>query len=74
VLDLTNQIIQKAEDLLESYPLRAYDSIQLASALVSNARLTAMGLAPLGFITSDIRLNSFAIAEGLAVDDPSDHA
>jgi hypothetical protein len=32
-----------------------------------------MGLAPLGFITSDIRLNSFAIAEGLAVDDPSDH-
>lgn len=74
VLDLTNQIIQKAEDLLESYPLRAYDSIQLASAWVSNARFAAVGLAPLSFITSDMRLNSFAIAEGLAVDDPSDHA
>src|SRR4029079_17872549 len=41
---LTEPIVLWAEDLLEHYPLRAYDSIQMASALESNARLLAAGL------------------------------
>ncbi len=32
VVELAKQVIERAEDLLETYPLRAYDAIQLASA------------------------------------------
>ena len=71
VIGLTGQIVQRAEDLLEVHPLRAYDSIQLASALESNTRLIAAGLSPLTFISADSRLLS--AAEGLTTDDPNAH-
>jgi hypothetical protein len=73
VIGLTGQIVQRAEDLLEVHPLRAYDSIQLASALESNTRLVAAGLSPLTFISADSRLLSAAAAEGLTTDDPNAH-
>ena len=73
VIGLTGQIVQRAEDLLEVHPLRAYDSIQLASALESNTRLIAAGLSPLTFISADSRLLSAATAEGLTTDDPNAH-
>jgi len=73
VVALTRQIIQRAEDLLETYSLRAYDSIQLASALDSNTRLLASGLPPLTFLSADIRLITVAISEGLTTDDPNAH-
>jgi hypothetical protein len=38
VIELSDALVQNAEDLLEKYPLRAYDSVQLASALEANAR------------------------------------
>jgi len=73
VLGFNDQIAQHAEDLLEKHPLRAYDSIQLASALESNYRLIGAGLPPLIFISSDNRLLAIAIAEGLTTDDPNAH-
>ena len=73
VIGLTGQIVQRAEDLLELYPLRAYDSIQLASALIANSRLVAAGLTRLIFISADTRLLTAAIAEGLSVDDANSH-
>jgi predicted nucleic acid-binding protein len=73
VIGLTGQIVQHAEDLLEAHSLRAYDSIQLASALASNTRLIAAGLSPLMFISADSRLLSAAAAEGLVTDDPNAH-
>jgi hypothetical protein len=74
VVGLTGQIIQDAEDLLERYPLRAYDSIQLASALETSARLVAAGLPRVTFISSDIRLLTAASAEGLLTDDANNHS
>jgi predicted nucleic acid-binding protein len=71
VVGLTGQIVQVAEDLLERYTLRAYDSIQLASALESNARLVAAGLSAIIFVSADIRLLTVASAEGLTTDDPN---
>ena len=41
VVYLTTAVVQNAEDLLERHPLRAYDAVQLASALEANARLVA---------------------------------
>lgn len=73
VIGLTGQISQHAEDLLEGHPLRAYDAIQLASALESNKRLTAAGLTPLIFVSADTRLLTIAAIEGLMIDDPNSH-
>jgi predicted nucleic acid-binding protein len=73
VVGLTRQIVQRAEDLLELYSLRAYDSIQLASALESNARLVAAGLSPITFLSADNRLLGVASTQGLATDDPNAH-
>jgi predicted nucleic acid-binding protein len=60
-------------DSLERHPLRAYDALQLASALESDTRLVGAGLAPLVFVTADTRLLAAASAEGLAIEDPNAH-
>lgn len=73
VVGLTGPIIQRAEDLLEGYALRAYDSIQLASALEINARLVAARLSAIIFVSADNRLPTAASAEGLMTDDPNAH-
>jgi len=73
VIALQAQVLHRAENLLETHPLRAYDAVQLASALESNNRLVAAGLAPLVFVSADIRLLAVAIAESLATDDPNAH-
>jgi predicted nucleic acid-binding protein len=70
---LLNRHIQRAQDLLDQHPLRAYDAIQLASALIIHTRLLTVGLAPLIFVSSDTRLLAAAVAEGLAIDDANVH-
>lgn len=65
VLPLTNEITQRAEDLLEAHPLRAADSIQLAAALVLHQRLQSVGLAGLTFVCADMRLLDVATHENL---------
>jgi hypothetical protein len=67
------EIIDQANPLLERYPLRAYDAVHLAAAVVANRRLLANDLAPLIFISSDDRLLAAAAAEGLATDNPNHH-
>jgi predicted nucleic acid-binding protein len=73
VIELTSIISRRAEDLLEKHPLRAYDAIQLASALEGNDQLNRVRLTPLIFVSADTRLLSVAAAETLAVDDPNHH-
>lgn len=64
---------QLAQDLLERHPLRAYDAVQLASALAAHRRLQANGLTGLIFVAADHRLLVAATAEGLTTDDPTLH-
>lgn len=66
-------VIDHANRLLEEYPLRAYDAVHLATAVVTNQRLIDRDLAPATFLSSAIRLNEAASAEGLAVDNPNHH-
>ena len=73
VIGLTPQVVRRAEDLLPMYPLRAYDAVQLASALESNTRLVAAGLSPLLFVSADVRLLTAAATEGLMTEDPNAH-
>ena len=62
-----------ADYYLERYPLRAYDAVQLASALLTRDTLQTIGLPPLTFLAADDRLLAVAQAEGLATDNPSAH-
>ncbi len=72
-VELTDAIIEQAKVLLEARPLRAYDAVQLASALSANDALQASGSPALIFLAADNRLLDAAQAAGLAVDNPNDH-
>lgn len=73
MVELTAIVIERARRLLESYPLRAYDAIQLASALLVNETLLSAALPPLVFLTADERLLITAQTEGLTADNPNAH-
>jgi hypothetical protein len=66
-------IIQQACQLIEHHPLRSYDAIHLATALVVNQQLVQSGAVGLIFLSADNRLNGVALSEGLRVDNPNDH-
>lgn len=70
-MDMT--IISEARDLLDRYPLRAYDAVQLGSAIVANHALILHKLPPLIFVSADDRLIQAALAEGLATENPNLH-
>jgi hypothetical protein len=55
--------------LLNRYPLRTLDAIQLASAQHAAAVLEES----ITFVTSDKTLLSAAGGEGLVIDDPNEH-
>lgn len=74
IVELSESVILLAEDLLLAHPLRAYDAVQLASALDLRARLIATGLAAPIFVSADRHLLSAAEAEGLITDDPNRHS
>lgn len=64
-------IITMAKGILERHPLRAYDSVHLASAIFANQELVAGGQPGLTFVCSDQRLLAAAAAESLLTFDPS---
>jgi len=70
---VNNAILRIACDMLERYPLRAYDAVHLATALSANRRLASAGATGLVFLCADDRLLRAAAAEGLAADNPNDH-
>ena len=71
IVTAVDRIIDEANRLLERYPLRAYDAVHLATAVVTNRHLLAEGLAPVVFLSADERLNDAASAEQIAVHDPN---
>jgi predicted nucleic acid-binding protein len=73
LVELDASVASLAGDLLERYPLRAYDAVQLASALIIARALTGTGLAASTFLTADDRLLDVARAEGLLADNPNWH-
>jgi uncharacterized protein len=66
-------ILDTAIRLLAVHSIRAYDAIQLASALHLAAEYQSAGLPSPGFISADQMLNRAALAEGLGVEDPNAH-
>lgn len=73
IVELTLEVANRARVLLEQHALRAYDAIQLASALITSEALQSAGLSALIFLAADDHLLKAARAEGLTIDNPNDH-
>jgi predicted nucleic acid-binding protein len=70
-IELTPVAVVLSRQLLERHALRAYDAVQLASALIARDALVSVGLDAPTFISADDRLLKAARLEGLAVDSPN---
>ena len=70
---LDRAILDSAIDLTQGHRLRAYDAVQLATAVAAEAALRAAGQPGLTFVAADADLLAAARAEGLAADDPNLH-
>ena len=73
LVELTAPIVDRAQLLLEHHPLRAYDAVHLATALIANETLVAAGLPALTLLSADNRLLDAAQTAGLATDNPNAH-
>jgi predicted nucleic acid-binding protein len=73
VVATDSAILDAALRLIGVHPIRAYDAVQLATALRLGAEYASAGLAPPVFVSADQALNRAATAEGLVVEDPTAH-
>ena len=73
IIDLTPSVLEDAVALVVKHGLRAYDSVQLATACELKRRQAGLELPGLRFVSADSELNSAATAEGLLVESPLDH-
>lgn len=73
VLDDDDRVVDLACALMEHHPLRAYDALHLATALIAHQELSAAGFSPLVMLSADDRLLGAAQAEGLHIDNPNLH-
>ena len=73
VIELTPALFDGAMRAARKHRLRAYDAVQLAVALDLHRRHQDAGLGPVTLVSADQPLNAAALAESLAVEDPSAH-
>jgi len=73
VLQMDSTIVKLAIDLTQRHPLRGYDAVHLAVALLFNRALVENGLPPLTFISADDVLCEAAKREGLPTENPNEH-
>ena len=73
IVEILPTLTSRAASLVQTHGLRAYDAVQFAAALEINADRNAVGLSLVTLISADAALNTAAVAEGLAVDDPNTH-
>ncbi len=73
IIEITEEVSEKSRGLLEKYPLRASDSIQLASAVSTNENLKQENFPELIFLASDQKILDAANSENLQNDNPQNH-
>jgi predicted nucleic acid-binding protein len=72
-VEITPALLADAVRLANAHALRAYDAVQLATALEVQGRFFAAGQGGITLISADQELNAAATAEGIGVDDPNTH-
>lgn len=70
IVQVEEQVISLAMDLATNNPLRAYDSVQLATGLLLNRELSIMREEKINFVCADQNLCQIGIEEGLVVSNP----
>lgn len=70
---ITRIVIDNAVNLVQSHPLRGYDSVQLSTTLFAKTLLANAGISDFIFVSADKTLITAATAEGLIVDNPDNH-
>ena len=73
VIELDSTLAERAGQLVEQYPLRAYDAVQLASVLLLQSAFATTQSTSLIFLSADNRLSTVAIGLGLLFDNPNHH-
>ena len=73
VIELDSNITKMAGMLITRHPLRAYDAVQLASAIHIEKELKYISGKTLTFLVADSRLATIAQTEGLRTDNPNKH-
>jgi hypothetical protein len=73
IVELTQPLVDETRLLCEGYALRAYDAVQLASAIFARSGMQAAGASPPVFLSADGRLLIAAQAEGFVTDNPNLH-
>ncbi len=73
VIEVDEALVERAGELIVQYPLRAYDAVQLASALRVQSLLRSMPETQLIFVSADNRLLNIAQSAGLAIDNPNNY-
>lgn len=73
VIELDATLAETAGQLVNQYPLRAYDAVQLASVLLLQPAFATTQSTSLIFLTADNRLSAIAGALGLLTDNPNHH-
>ena len=73
LVELDQTLIETAGYMVQKHPLRAYDSVQLASALKLQPAFAKIPAASFVFVSADTRLLTVAQAESLFTDNPNSH-
>jgi predicted nucleic acid-binding protein len=73
LLPVDRPVIDRAVELTQRHRLRGYDSVQLASALVTNETLQSQNLPFSVFVAADGDLLAAATGESLPVENPLNH-
>jgi len=73
VAEVDAALARAAGELVIQHPLRAYDAVQLASALRVQSDLAQTEVTSLTFVTADERLMAIAQAQGLHTDNPNQY-
>lgn len=72
-VEIDAQVIETAGQLVQKYPLRAYDSVQLAAALILYPFFLKIDPKIFTFVSADARLLNIAQAEGLVTENPNNY-
>jgi hypothetical protein len=73
VVEVNRALLMHASTLCQTHPLRAYDAVQLACALIFRDEELAAGRPAPVFVCADTQLLTIASAEGLGAENPNLH-
>lgn len=72
LVEIDSVVVELAGGLVKKHPLRAYDAVQLASALRMYNAFSSVPDLRFHFVCADVRLHGIAADEGLSVANPSE--